>query len=104
MSFDIDRVLSDMAGTIAGTVKDGSSDIKGAVLEILNAEREVLKDLADALLRNEIDDAIFKREIEREKKVIEAELLTVKIMTKALLQRAVNAAIEVFVNSVKLAM
>jgi len=103
MSFDIDRVLGDMAGTIAGTVKGGSNDIKGAVLEILNAERETLKDLADALLRNEIDDAIFQREIEREKKVIEAELLTVQIMTKALVQRAVNAAIEVLVNSVKLA-
>lgn len=103
MSFDIDRVLTEMAGTIAGVVKDGTGDINDGVLQILNTEREVLKDLRDALLRNEIDDTIFKREIEREKKVIETELLTVQIMAKALVERAVNAAIDIFVKAVSLA-
>jgi len=103
MSFDIDRVLTEMAGTIAGAVNDGSGDIKDTVVQLLKSERETLKDLGDALLRNEIDDAVFHQEIEREKKVIEAELLTVQLMTKALAERAVNAAIDVFVKAVKLA-
>jgi len=72
--------------------------------EILDTERESLRELGDARLRNEIDDAVFNREIEREKKVVEAELLTIKIMTKASSQKAVNAAIDVFVNAVIVAM
>ncbi len=101
MSFDIDQVLEDMAGAMADTVKKGVGDIKNAVQEILDAERESLKELGEARLRNEIDDAVFDREIEREKKVVEAELLTVAIMTKALAQKAVNAAMDVFVKAVK---
>jgi hypothetical protein len=69
----------------------------------MDSEKESLKELGEAKLRGDIDQAVFDREIEREKKVVEAELLTIKIMTKALAQKAVNAAIEVFVKAVKAA-
>jgi len=104
MSIDIDQVLNDMANVITDTVKEDAGNIKNSVKEILDTERESLRELGDARLRNEIDDAVFNREIEREKKVVEAELLTIKIMTKASSQKAVNAAIDVFVNAVIVAM
>ena len=103
MSFDIDQVLRDMADAISDAVKEGAGDIKAFAKEIVNAEKDSLKELGEARLRGEIDDAVFEREIEREKKVVEAELLAIKIMTKALAQKAVNAAIEVFVKAVKAA-
>ena len=101
MSFDIDQVLKDMADAISDAVKDGAGDIKTSAKEIMDAEKESLKELGEARLRGEIDDIVFDREIEREKKVVEAELLTIKIMTKALAQKAVNAAIDVFVKALK---
>ena len=103
MSFDIDQVLKDMTGAITDTVKEGVGDINSAVKEILDAEKESLQDLGEARLQKEIDDIVFNREIEREKKVVEAELLTIEIMTKASAQKAVNAALDVFVNALKVA-
>ncbi len=103
MSFNIEQVLKDMAAAISDTVKESGSDIKEFSEEIINNEKESLKELVEARLRNEIDETVFNREIEREKKVVEAELLTIEIMTKALAQKAVNAAIDVFVKAVKAA-
>ena len=54
-------------------------------------------------LSGEISEDEFNEEVEREKKVIEAGLLTLEIMTKAMAQKAVNFAINVFVKAVKLA-
>ena len=103
MSFDIEQVIRDMADEITNTVKEGAGDIKDSAKGILDAEKESLKELGEARRLNEIDDTVFDREIEREKKVVEAELLTIQIMTKALAQKAVNAAMDVFVNAVKAA-
>ena len=104
MSFDISQVLKEMTGAITDAVKDGAGDIKESAKAILDAEKESLKELGDARLSGDIDDVVFDREIEREKKVVEAELLTIKIMTKALATKAVNAAINVFVKAIKAAL
>ena len=101
MSFDIDQVLKDMASAITGSVEESSGDIKDFAKTILESEKESLKELADARRNGEIDDVVFKREIKREKKVVEAELLTVEIMTKAMAQKAVSAAMDVFIKAVK---
>lgn len=103
MSFDINQVLKDMADAITDAVKGAEVDIKDSANEIMNAEKDSLKELGEARLRGVIDDAVLNREIEREKKVVEAELFTLKIMTKALAQKAVNAAIDVFVKALKAA-
>ena len=99
----IEDILKDMADAISNAVKEGTGDIKAFAKEILDSEKESLKELGEAKLRGDINQEVFDREIEREKKVVEAELLTIKIMTKALAQKAVNAAIEVFVKAVKAA-
>ena len=103
MSFDIDQVLKDMAGAITGTVQQGAGDIQSYLKEILDKEKESLKELAEARLRNEITEEEFQQELEREKKVVEAQLLTIEIMTKALAQKAVNAAMDVFIKAIKAA-
>jgi len=41
--------------------------------------------------------------LKREKKVLEAEMLTISIITKAAAQKAINAAINVLADAVKLA-
>ncbi len=101
MSFDIESVLNEMASVISNSVKDETGDIKSYAKDILNSEKVTLKELSKARFRNEIDEEVFNQEVEREKKVIEAELLTLNIMTKVLAQKAISPAIDVFVNAVK---
>ena len=103
MSFDIDLVVNNMGMAIIDAAKDDVVDIKNYSDVILKNNKDSLKELADAKVANEISDDIFNSEIEREKKVVEAELQTITLMTDAAAQKAVNSAINVFVNAVKAA-
>ena len=103
MSFDIDLVVNNMGLAIIDAAKDDVVDIKNDLDVILKNKKDSLKELADAKVANEISDDIFNSEIEREKKVVEAELQTITLMTDAAAQKAVNSAINVFVNAVKAA-
>jgi hypothetical protein len=103
MGFDINSILGDMAGAIKNVVKQDAGDIKQYANQTLEKEKDSLEKLGLARLAGEIDDEIFTREIEREKKVVEVDLLTIQIMTKVLAQKAANAAIDVFAKAVKTA-
>lgn len=103
MSFDIGAVLGDMAGAVRNVVSGDSGKVRGYAKTIMENERGSLEELAQARLAGEISEEEFNDEIEREKKVLEAELLTLEIMTKAMTQKAVNSAIDIFVKAVKLA-
>lgn len=103
MGFDVQNVMQQMIEAITNEVSDSAGDVKVYAEKVMKKKEASLKELALARVAGEIDDDILKTEIEREKKVIEAELLTVEIMTKALAQRAVNEAIDVFYTAVKAA-
>ncbi len=103
MKFDIEAVLKDMAEAVKNATKDDVADAKQYSSQILENEKDALAELSTARITGQIDEATFKREVEREKKVVETELLAIQIMTKALTQKAVNAAIDVFVKAVKAA-
>jgi len=101
MSFDIEQVLQNMAGAISSTVNSGDANIKAFAKTILDNEKQSLKELGEARLLMQITDVVFNQEIDREKQVVEAQLLTLQIMTKALAQQAVNAAIDVFTKAIE---
>ena len=103
MSFDIETVLKDMASAAAESSSDRTNEIKQYAKTILENEKNSLKELGQARIKKEISEEVFDREVEREKKVVETELLAIEIMTKAMAQKAVNAAIDVFTKAVKAA-
>jgi hypothetical protein len=103
VKFDIDAVLKDMAEAAKDATKGYAVDTKDYASRILKKEKDALTELAMAKIAGQIDDATFEREVEREKKVVETELLTIEIMTKAHAQKAVNAAMDVFAKAVKAA-
>jgi len=102
MGFNIDPVLINMAGEISKIVGGGADDKKRSE-EILDSKKESLRKLGEALLNNEIDDELFNKELKREMLVVEAELLTNKIMKKASAEKAINKAIKLFVDALKVA-
>jgi hypothetical protein len=104
MSFDISAVLGDMADAVTSIVKDDAGKIGGYAKTIMENEKEALEELALARLAGEISEEEFNDEIDREKKVVEAELLTLEIMTEAMAQKAVNTALDIFAKAVKIAL
>ena len=103
MFFNVENVLKDMVNAINDSVKEDIGDIKEYAESIINNEKESLKELGEARILGQITDDVFEREIKREKKVVKTELLTIQIMTEAATQKAVNAAIDVFISAVKAA-
>ncbi|MCP3923900.1 MAG: hypothetical protein GY714_15080 [Desulfobacterales bacterium] len=103
MSFDMGNVLKDMVGSVSDVVSDESGNIAGDTKSIFERQKALMEELALALIDGLIDQEEFDEELQREKKVIEAELLTLQVMTKVMVQEAVNVAMNVFVNAVKVA-
>lgn len=103
MSFDIEQVVKEMGAAISDTALNGSTAIEGYAQKILENERQSLQELAEARVTGVIDEETFNQELERERLVVEAELLTAEIMSKALVQKAVNTALEIFTKAVQAA-
>jgi len=102
MSFDINSVLNSMKNAAVDAVKDDIGSTADFLKKIFENEKDALEVLAEARITGEITDKEFQNELEREKKVFEVEMLTISIMTKAIAQKAANAAIEVLENAVKM--
>lgn len=103
MAFNFNLVLGDMTDAIRENSADEAGNISTYAETVMEKEKISLQELAQARLVGDISEQEFNDEVEREKKVLQAELLTLKIMGKAMAQRAVNAAMGVFINAIKVA-
>lgn len=104
MSFDIDNALGEMADAMKLSVAGDLGDIRSFALEALNKQRASLEELAQARLDGDLDDEELQEELAREMLVVETELLAVTVMGKAMVQKAINAAIGVLMKIVTTAL
>lgn len=103
MSFDIDQTFKDMLGAAKAIFESEWPKAKDAVEQVLNDEREALQNIAVERLKGNITEEDFKSHLEKEKLALEAGLSMLTVIAKATIQKAVNAAIEVFWKAVKAA-
>lgn len=68
MSLDIEQTLKEMADAVIDTVKNEAEAFKAQAKEMLDAEKDALKDLGEAKLKGDIDEETFEQEVAREKK------------------------------------
>ena len=100
MAFDINEVVAEMVGAVKRTVKDDWQLVKETAGTFLQTRKDRLELLASLRLNNEISQKFFLKRLEDEKKILESELHAVSIITKAMAQRAANAAIDVLSKAV----
>ena len=103
MNFNIEAVLGDMLAAMKDSIEADWDDVKGYAKQILENEKEALAALAELRLRGEITEQELKSELDDEKDTVEAELKAVQVMTKAMAQRAANAAMDVLFAAIKMA-
>ena len=103
MSFNINDVLNNMKNAATDAVKGDIQNIRDYIKEVFDGEKEALKMLAEYRIAGKFSNDEFLHELDREKDVLETQMLTIKIMTKAIAQKAINAAINVLIDAVKLA-
>lgn len=103
MEFNIDVVLSDMLAVIKGTVADNWDEVKSTADQMLSRKKERLALLAELRIKGEINQEKFESRLADEKLVVEAELNAVTVISKAIAQKAANAAMEVLDKAVMVA-
>lgn len=105
MSLDIDQVLREMAAVIREILACYThKDENGYIKVILDNEKTSLKELSNARVCGDIGDADFMDEVQREKEVLKTQMLSIELFTAEVAQRAVNAAMDVYVSAVKSAL
>ncbi|MCR9016940.1 hypothetical protein [Aquiflexum gelatinilyticum] len=103
MNFDINEVLFQMTDAIKQNVAENWDEVKTPANNFLQNRKERYTLLADLLINNEISQPRFDSRMEDEKLIAEAEFHAIAVISKAIAQKAANAAIDIFQNAVKAA-
>jgi len=103
MSIDIGKTFIDMTKTAGqGLEKEGAA-IGDNFSKVLINNKESLAELMQARVDGEINEEDFTIELEREKLIVEAEMINLEIASKAAIQKAVNGAMDVLTQAVSAA-
>jgi hypothetical protein len=100
MAFDLNETLSEMLGAVKKTVGDNWSMIKETANNFLQDRKDRLELLVSLRLNNEINNEFFLKRLQDEKKIFESELHAVAVISKAIAQKAANAAIDILEKAV----
>lgn len=100
MNFDINEVLFLMTDAIKQNVTENWEEVKQPTNAFLARRKERLELLADLLIKKEISQARFESRMEDEKLIAEAQLHAIAVISKAIAQKAANAAIDIFQKAV----
>lgn len=103
MKFDINEVLAQMSGAVKETVSENWMEVKSATNQFLTRKKERLDLLAELRLNGDLSQEKFESRLADEKLILEAELHAVAVISKAIAQKAANAAIDVLTKAVSAA-
>ena len=100
MAFDINEVVAQMLGAIKDTVKDNWNIVKDGANGYFQDHKSRLELFASLRLQKQISQKFFESRLADEEKILESELHSIAIITKAIAQKAANAAIDIFQGAV----
>lgn len=101
MEFDINEVLSGMLSAIKETVEDYWDDVKSTASQFLQRKKERLELIAELRIKGELSQEKFESRLKDEELIVEAELNAIAVVSKAIAQKAANAAMDILVKAVK---
>jgi hypothetical protein len=104
MAFDLDKTIGDMSSAFAGVIAGEWPKVRSCVEKALKDERDACETIAQARLSGEIDDDEMKSELDDEKETLKAALLVCQVKSKAVAQKAANAAINVLQAAIEAAL
>lgn len=101
MNFDINEVLANMLSAIKGTVGDNWDEVKSIANQFLQRKKERLELLAVLRINGDLSQEKFESRLKDEKLIAEAELHAIAVISKAIAQKAANAAMDILEKAVK---
>ena len=100
MSINITRLFKDIS-----LVEDHNiQHIGDSLYQVLNNNKATIEELVQARLAGDINQEEFDIELLREQLVVEAEMITLDIASKAEVQKVINTAVSSLTSSVQAAL
>jgi len=103
MNLDIGNLLKEMAATAGETLQGESKNFGEYVLAALDSNKEIIAELVAAYSKGDINEEEFNLEVQREKAILEAEMISLQLVSKSAVQKAMNAAMNTLTNAVNMA-
>lgn len=104
MSFDINQTAQDMLKAASAILSDDWPAIESCVKKALQEQKDALADIANARIKNEINDEDVQSQLDDEKLALQAAMLACQVQAKVAVQKAANAAIDVLGQAIKAAL
>ncbi|MEI2695076.1 MAG: hypothetical protein WBO44_14300 [Saprospiraceae bacterium] len=99
-TINIDELMTDMLSAIKSTVSNHWKEIKDSMQQFLIARKARFELLAELRISGELSQEHFESRLEDEKQIAEAEMQALEVISKAMAQKAANAAIDIFQKAV----
>lgn len=96
--------ITDLMNQLANTAADGLSESGGfaeALFKIVGVEDNPIFQLAQAVKDGDLTPEDFETEMEREKEVLQAQLVTLEIMALSEVQKAINSFVSGLTGALK---
>lgn len=100
MDFDLNETLAQMSNAVKDEVTDSWGLVQSATNDFFQTRKMRLELLADLRIKNEIDEDFFQKRLMDEKIILESELHAIAVISKAIAQRAANAAFKILENAI----
>lgn len=104
MSIDIEAILKAALAAGASAVQNTAPEAQALLKTIGKGHEKALKSLAKAYADGDIDEPTFRSEMADEARVLEAEMLAISVIVKAVAQRAINAFRKSFIDGITAAL
>jgi len=101
MAFNFENTFRDMVRAGKEIIEGDLPDLKAKLEEILNNEKTMLKEIAEARISGEITDEDLLSQIEDEKITMENGILMLEVEAKVTLQNSINTAINVLNSAIE---
>jgi hypothetical protein len=103
MKFDINEVIAEMVAAVKDVVGENWNEVLTVANQFLQNRKERLELLAELRISGDISKKRFESRLKDETLIAEAEIHAIAVISKAIAQKAANAAMEVLENAVKTA-
>lgn len=103
MNIDISNLFKEMAEAAGETLQGEAENLSGEVLSVLDKNKESIAELVMARCNGDINKEEFDIELDREKEILESEMLSLEIVSKGSVQRAMSAAIDTLNKAINMA-
>ncbi|MFN0256746.1 hypothetical protein [Pedobacter ureilyticus] len=100
MKFEIGGILEEMLLALRKETGKGWKQIRVVSEQFAELNKDRLQLIAELRLDNELTEEEFLARLEDEKLMLEVQLNTLKVLTKAVVQKAVNAAFKILGDAV----